>query len=147
MSRPLRSRNLSSAEYIAWSHEQVLLACQIEDVEGLANCKEIVNVAGIDIVQTGRNDLALSLGVPGETDHPKVREAEKRIIGTTLEAGKQVSLMVRLTNQELDEARQWVEQGVRILTIDSDYQVLIRAYQGGISKARALSGAIDARRS
>ena len=137
MSRPLRFRGLSAPDYLEWAHNQLIVSCQIEGTDGLANYREIVRVEGIDCIQTGRGDLSLALGVPGEDSHPKVLEAEKRIVEAALEAGKQVSLLQSLTEEGLEKARRWVEQGVRIMTVDSDYRVLLANYRAGLKKLQA----------
>jgi 4-hydroxy-2-oxoheptanedioate aldolase len=144
MSRPLRMRGLSASDYLAWANDQVILSCQIEGRDGIEHYREIIAVEGVDCIQTGRGDLSLALGVPGEEFHPKVLETEKRIVSTALEAGKQVSLLHPLTEDGLERTLHWIEQGVRILTIDSDYRVLVREYAAGLSKLRAMRAAENA---
>jgi 4-hydroxy-2-oxoheptanedioate aldolase len=139
MSRPLRMRGLSASDYLAWAANEVILSCQIEGSDGVENYKEIVKVEGVDCIQTGRGDLSLALGVPGEEFHPKVLEAEKRIVSAALEAGKQVSLLHPLTDDGIERTMRWIEQGVRILTVDSDYRVLMREFTAGLKKLRASS--------
>jgi len=136
MSRPMRLRGLTASQYLEWSQTQLLLSCQIEGAEGLENYKEIVKVKGVDCIQTGRNDISQALGVPGENLHPKVLEAEKRIVSAALDAGKQVSLVHSLNADGLERAARWMEQGVRIMTIDSDYMVLLESYKGAVKKLR-----------
>jgi 4-hydroxy-2-oxoheptanedioate aldolase len=136
MSRPLRLRNLTGAEYLEWSRTQLMLSVQIEGSEGLQNYRDIVRVEGVDCIQTGRNDLSQALGVPGENLHPKVLDAEKRIVEAALEAGKQVSLVHSLNDDGLERAARWIEQGVRIMTVDSDYMVLLESYRKGLSRLR-----------
>jgi 2-keto-3-deoxy-L-rhamnonate aldolase RhmA len=137
MSRPLRFRNLSASEYLDWASANIQVACQIEGADGLENHKEIVKVEGLSIVQTGRGDLSLALGVPGQDSHPKVLEAEERIVTAALEAGKQVSLLQALTDEGLERARKWIDQGVSIMTLSSDYQALLGSYKAGLGKLSA----------
>lgn len=137
MSRPLRLRNQSTAEYREWSRTQLLLSCQIEGREGLENYREIVKLDGVDCIQTGRNDISEALGIPGENLHPKVLDVEKRIVEAALAAGKQVSLVYSLNPDGLERAARWMEQGVRIMTIDSDYNVLLETFRAGVRKLRA----------
>jgi len=132
----MRLRNLSGAEYLEWSRTQLLLSVQIEGGEGLRNYREIVAVEGVDCIQTGRNDLSQALGVPGENLHPKVLDAERRIVEAALEAGKQVSLVHSLNDDGLERAARWMEQGVRIMTVDSDYMVLLETYRRGVKRLR-----------
>jgi len=136
MSRPLRFRNLTAGQYFEWAAENVQVACQIEGADGLENYKEIVKVAGLGIVQTGRGDLSLALGVPGQDSHPKVLEAEERIVTAALEAGKQVSLLQALTDEGIERARRWIERGVTIMTLSSDYQALLASYKNGLGTLR-----------
>lgn len=136
MSRPLRFRGLSAPEYLEWAQSQVVVSCQIEGRDGIENYQEIVKVDGLDVIQTGRGDLSLALGVPGEEFHPKVLEIEERIVTAALEAGKQVSLLQPLTEDGINRTQRWIEQGVRILTVDSDYRVLLREYETGLKKLR-----------
>ena len=136
MSRPLRMRGMSASDYLAWTTEEVILSVQIEGRDGVENYKEIVRVEGVDCVQTGRGDLSLALGVPGEDFHPKVLEAEQRIVEAALEAGKQVSLLHSLTEDGIERTKRWMEQGVRIMTVDSEYRVLLREYGEGLKELR-----------
>ena len=136
MSRPLRLRGMSATEYLDWATNEVILSCQIEGRDGVENYQEIVKVEGVDCIQTGRGDLSLALGVPGEEFSPKVLDAEKRIVEAALEAGKQVSLLHPLTEDGIERTLRWMEQGVRILTVDSDYRVLMREYSAGLKKLR-----------
>lgn len=136
MSRPLRMRGLSAKEYLDWSRDEVILSCQIEGRDGIDNYKEIVKVEGVDCIQTGRGDLSLALGVPGEDSHPRVLEVEERIVEAALEAGKQVSLLHSLTEDGIERTRHWIKQGVLVLTVDSEYRVLLREYGEGLKKLR-----------
>lgn len=138
MSRPLRMRGLSATDYLDWARDEVLVSVQIEGADGVANYKEIVTTEGVDCVQTGRGDLSLALGVPGEEFHQKVLDAEARIVEAALAAGKQVSLLHPLTEDGLQRMEAWMKQGVRIMTVDSDYRVLIREYSEGLKKLRAM---------
>jgi 4-hydroxy-2-oxoheptanedioate aldolase len=123
MSRPLRMRGLSAPDYLAWARDEIVVSVQIE---------------GVDCVQTGRGDLSLALGVPGEEFHQKVLDAEAHIVEAALAAGKQVSLLHPLTDDGLARMEAWMKQGVNIITVDSDYRVLIREYSAGLKKLRAL---------
>jgi 2-dehydro-3-deoxyglucarate aldolase/4-hydroxy-2-oxoheptanedioate aldolase len=62
----------------AHANANTLLAVLIETREAVANAEQIL-LPGIDLVLVGHQDLAQSLGVPGEFGHPSVREATARI--------------------------------------------------------------------
>jgi len=90
-------------DYFARASEEVLVAAWVEDVEGIRNLDEILRVPGVDAICFGFCDLALSMGLPGQADHPdvqaaladgrrKVVAAGKVLIGepTSIETGKEL---------------------------------------------------------
>ena len=133
---------LDGDEYRRWASEDVLVGCQIEDEAGIEHYLEIVRVEGIDIIHTGRNDLAEALGVPGEQFHPTVLEMERRIVEAALEAGKQVSLFYPLTVQGFELAQQWIAKGVSIFALDIDHRALSATYTAAVSAVRGLSAGL-----
>lgn len=62
--------------------DEITLAVQIEDLEGLENVDEILAVPGIDYLQLGPGDLSADLGYPGNDKHPVVLAALKKILKT-----------------------------------------------------------------
>jgi 2-keto-3-deoxy-L-rhamnonate aldolase RhmA len=114
----------------------VLLSVQIEGTEGLQTYAEIVKVEGIGCIQTGRNDISLALGVPGEQFHPKVLEAEQRIVGAALDAGKQVSLVHPANEDGFERMARWIEQGVKIHTIEADLTALASFYSHALGRLK-----------
>lgn len=67
-------------EYLHAANASLLVALQIETVEGLTNLEEILAVPGIDVIFIGPGDLALSLGAFGPQGRPKLDAAVTRII-------------------------------------------------------------------
>ncbi len=60
------------------ANANTLLAVLIETAEALENAEEIL-IPGIDLVLVGHQDLTQSLGIPGQYDHPRLREANARV--------------------------------------------------------------------
>ena len=56
--------------YINKSNENNLLVLNIESKPAIENLDQILDIAGIDAVQIGPNDLTTSLGIPEEYDNP-----------------------------------------------------------------------------
>ena len=76
------------SEYAEWSNRETLVCVQIEDAEAVENIEEIVGVEGVDVFFVGPSDLSQSLGYPGRSDHPLVREAMERVFDVVASAGK-----------------------------------------------------------
>lgn len=127
ISRPVRMIGVSAEAYFRWAEEELVVSVQIESNQGLAALDEIVTVDGLDMIQSGRQDLALALGVPGQPDHPKVLEAEERIVDAAHRAGKWVSLHFPPAPESIDRARRWALRGIECVTIGGDVQILFHA--------------------
>lgn len=134
--RPLRTLGVSAAEYRRWADEELVVSVQVESREGVEAIEEIVAIDGLDMVQSGRSDLALSLGIPGQTTHRDVLAAEERIFEAARRAGKWVSLHFPPGSTSLDEARAWADRGVQCITLGSDTQIMFDAIRQRTRGAR-----------
>ena len=66
----------SGPAYMEHTNSNILVMAQLEDVQALDNIDEILSVDGIDIYSSGAQDIAQSMGLPGQPNHPKVKEFE-----------------------------------------------------------------------
>lgn len=110
---PGRSRlwgTVPGEEYYATINDQILLLAMIEDPEAIENI-EAVAAVGLDVLWVGTGDLAAGYGVPGQTSHPKVAEAARRV----LEAGKKTGIAVGWPAQSIEDARNAAAAGYRAI--------------------------------
>jgi 2-keto-3-deoxy-L-rhamnonate aldolase RhmA len=84
-------------EKLAAANERTTLFCQIETAEGAENADEIAAVDGIDCLWIGHFDLSVSLGIPGQFDHPKFLKAVERTIAATNKHQKALGRLVPTT--------------------------------------------------
>ena len=70
-----------------WNDESTLII-QVESIEAVNNIDNLLSFDQIDGVMIGPYDISGSLGVPGETNHPKVIEASKKVINSCKKYGK-----------------------------------------------------------
>jgi len=68
-----------AADYHAFANEQRFLVVQIEDKEAVDDMEAIVATEGIDVIFLGPADLSHSYGVPGQFEHPCVRDAVDKL--------------------------------------------------------------------
>ncbi len=77
--------NLDS-DYSRKINDQVLVILQIEHVDAVENIEAIAALDGVDVLFIGPNDLAGSIGKPGQLDDPECAalyaQAEQRILAT-----------------------------------------------------------------
>lgn len=77
------------------ANRETAVSVIIEGLDGIANMEEIIATPGIDSVSVGNIDLAVAMGVPGQTFHPKVIEAVKNCARLCEKYGKTCSAQVR----------------------------------------------------
>jgi 4-hydroxy-2-oxoheptanedioate aldolase len=101
-------------------NDYVSLTIQIEDIKVADYIDDILSLEGIDMVSSGRNDISQSLGIPGESTHPKVLEMEDLIIRKALQYGKTPVILV----SSKEEMRTFVNKGVKVFTVANDEALL-----------------------
>lgn len=123
---------LSVKEYFQQSLEQTLVIAQCESSEGLENIEAIAEVPGIDVIFLGPFDLSHSLGIPGEVEDPRIKEAERRIVDVCERNGKAAGIFA--VNGAA--GRQRSMQGFRYVTVATDALLLNAAAVGELKAAR-----------
>jgi 2-keto-3-deoxy-L-rhamnonate aldolase RhmA len=75
-------------EYTSTWNATSSLIIQVESVEAVENIDALVAFDEVDGVMVGPYDISGSLGVPGQTGHPRVIEASRHVIEACSRAGK-----------------------------------------------------------
>jgi 2-keto-3-deoxy-L-rhamnonate aldolase RhmA len=69
-------------------NERIFLSMNIEGPQAVKNVRDILAVDGVDAVSVGRMDLSVLLGIPGEVNHPAVKQAVMEVAEAAHKAGK-----------------------------------------------------------
>lgn len=123
---------LATPEFLARANDDVSLILQIESAAGIEAVDGILAIEGIDALFVGPYDLSQSLGIPGETSHPRVFAAAERIVRSAEANGVAVGVF---TNSEQDALR-WLSAGVRYLCLSVDTVFLLNAMRVGLTTLR-----------
>jgi 4-hydroxy-2-oxoheptanedioate aldolase len=75
-------------DYLARASETVSLTVQIESEAAVAAVEDILAVDGVDAIFLGPSDLAASMGLLGQQEHPQVRAAVEHCLAAAQAAGK-----------------------------------------------------------
>ena len=67
-------------EYITCWNQNSSFIIQVESIQAVNNIEKLLSFDEVDGVMVGPYDISGSLGFPGQTDHPKVIEASKKVI-------------------------------------------------------------------
>lgn len=110
-------------DYLARAHELVSLTVQIETAEALAVAGEIAAVDGVDALLVGPADLAASLGLLGQQNHPDVVAAVESVI----RAGRAAGTPVGVNAFDAATADRYAEVGAAYVLVGSDVTLLARA--------------------
>lgn len=115
-------------------NDQVHLTIMLESKEAFDHLDEIVATPGIDAVTLGPSDLAQELGVLGTPEEARVIDEHRdRLIDAAKRHGKDVALLC----SSVEQARHWMDAGVKIIAFASDVAMLQRAYGEVVSQLRA----------
>lgn len=120
------------AEYLAAANGALLLAVQVETVEGVANVEEIAAVEGVDVVFIGPGDLAVSLGAVG----PQGQAALEAAIVSVIEACRRARRAVGLFRPGTADLARWRTAGISFFLIGSDAMFLGAAVAACAAAAR-----------
>ena len=115
-----RSNNWGSNfdEYVTEANNRTVVIVMIESVEAVENIYEILEVDGIDGVFIGPYDLSGSYGVVGQTSHPKIMAARKRVIDACTKTKK--SAGIHLLYADHDSIQTAIQQGFTFIALDTD---------------------------
>ncbi|MGI6149602.1 MAG: HpcH/HpaI aldolase family protein [Limnochordia bacterium] len=100
-----------------------LVILQLEGTEAIDNIDSILQVPDIDILFIGPYDLSQSLGIPGETSHPKVVEQMQFIVEKARSAGIVVGTFV----DQLEAIQRWKDAGVQYISYSVDVGIFVEA--------------------
>ena len=106
-------RNLQEA------NEQILIVAMIESAKGLENLEEIASHPELDMIWIGHYDLASSLGVPGEIQHPTMLAAFEKLVCVGRHYGKFVGRGVN----DVKTAVEWARKGYQAMSYSRDINV------------------------
>jgi 4-hydroxy-2-oxoheptanedioate aldolase len=121
----LEYRPFPTAEANAVINDATMVIVQFECADAVDKAEEIAAVEGIDMVLIGVNDLLADLGLAGQYEHPRVRDAYARTIAACRKHGKHVGVGGLSTRPKL--AAEFIAMGARLLSTGTDMQFLLAA--------------------
>lgn len=107
-------------DYLHNAGDTVNLIVQIESQQAVDNAEAIVATEGVDAVFIGPSDLAASMGLIGQQQHPDVLAAVDKAMQAAIKAG--VPVGVNAFNR--DQARAYLDAGAEFVLVGADVQLL-----------------------
>ncbi|WP_175316841.1 HpcH/HpaI aldolase/citrate lyase family protein [Pseudarthrobacter sp. C4D7] len=109
-------------DYLARASDTISVTVQIESTAAVEAVEDILAVDGVDAVFIGPSDLAASMGLLGQQEHPQVRAAVDHCLSAAQAAGKPAG--VNAFNP--DTARHYLANGAAFILVGADVAILAR---------------------
>jgi 4-hydroxy-2-oxoheptanedioate aldolase len=125
---------VGTKQYVKAMNDTVI-AFMIEKKSAVDNLEEILSVKGVDMIQFGPCDYSISIGVPGEFNHAKVKEAELKAIKTAVKMNirPRVELGWGFTKEDVQK---YAELGVRDFCNGTDVEIVHSWVKENLAKMR-----------
>lgn len=108
--------------YIQKWNETSTFLIQVESIQAVENIEKLLGFDEIDGVMVGPYDISGSLGVPGQTSHPLVIEASRKVIAACERFGK--SCGTQVADASPDNVQALFDMGHTFAILGSDLFVL-----------------------
>jgi 4-hydroxy-2-oxoheptanedioate aldolase len=109
--------------YLDRASDTIALFVQIETVDAITSLDEILAVEGIAGVFIGPSDLAASMGLLGQQDHPDVVSS----VNSAISAAKSAGVRVGVNAFAPATAKAYIETGVDFILVGADVALLARS--------------------
>lgn len=119
-------------EFLEINNEDTLAIVQIERKVAIERIDDLLSVPGVDVAMIGPEDLSVSLGVPGETTHPKVEKAIEQVIA----AANRHNVVSGIHMGSVTQLQDWMAKGMRMIMYSSDLGFLMEAASAGLSQIK-----------
>lgn len=113
-------------------NSEVMTLVQIETAAGLEAVDEIAAVGGIDVLWIGHFDLTVSLGIPGDFASDAYRDAVDAVLAAGSRHGKAVGMVC----SSVEEGRDLLARGFRLLSYSLDIFLYEEAVRAGLAGLR-----------
>ena len=115
-------------EYLDRADAEVLAIGTIEHIDAIKSISEIVSTPGLDLVFIGPGDLATSMGLKGETEHPEVLAA----ITALEESIRDSPVILGGVATTPDRANEMIARGYQALVVGFDWSLLQRGIMSAV---------------
>ncbi|MHA3684395.1 HpcH/HpaI aldolase family protein [Leucobacter sp. HY1908] len=119
--------------YLGRARDTISLTVQIESAEAVRNVEEIVATDGVDAIFVGPSDLAASMGLLGQQNHPDVVASVLRAIEAGRAAGKPVGVNAFVPA----DAERYIAAGASFVAIGADVAILARQTEALVDRFTA----------
>ena len=129
-----RSWPLAEARWVL--NQETTVVAMIETPDALMKADEIAGVDGVDIVMIGTNDLCAEMGIDGQFEHQKVKDAYARVIDACRKHGKAAGIGGLAGKPKLIE--EFVARGALYVSSGADLSFILASGTQRLKEVRAM---------
>jgi len=108
--------------YYDFADQNVVVVIIIEEARAVEEIEAIAATPGVDVIFVGTSDLSFSFGCRGQTDHPKVQEALKKIVA----AGRAHQKALGLPAGDSEQIKRRIDEGFLFFQTTTDLNLMAR---------------------
>jgi 2-dehydro-3-deoxyglucarate aldolase/4-hydroxy-2-oxoheptanedioate aldolase len=120
-------------EIIEHQNRNILAVVQFETTTAMDRADELLSLEGLDIAMVGPADLSISLGIPGQFEHPLLISTVERLVEKCNRHGVVPGIQVRSAAM----ARAWVDRGMRFVGAGGEHGLLLEKAKEAVAMLRA----------
>jgi len=136
----IRYESRSFPEIIEHQNRNTLAVVQFETTTAMERADELLSQKGIDIAMVGPADLSISLGVPGQFDHPLLISTVDQLIARCNRHGVVPGIQTR----SLAMSKTWAERGMRFVGCSAEHALLLEKAKETVAQLRSVRAASPA---
>lgn len=121
-------------EDVAAENERTIVILQIEHIDAVERIDQIARVPGVDCLFVGQVDLAASMGLGWQVDHPAVAAATQQVLAAARSAGVPAGVGV---GDEPAQVLRWIASGAQVFSLNADWMYMQRAARETLTAVRA----------
>jgi 2-keto-3-deoxy-L-rhamnonate aldolase RhmA len=127
-------------EIIEHQNRETLSVVQFETTTAMERAEDLLSVKGLDVVMVGPADLSISLGVPGQFDHPLMLKTIDKLI----EQCNRHGVVPGIQTRGLAMAKLWAERGMRFVGAAAEHALLLEKARETVAALKAVKAAAPA---
>ena len=121
------------AEIIEHQNRETLAVVQFETATAMQRAEELLSLKGVDIAMVGPADLSISLGVPGQFDHPLMLSTIDRLI----EQCNRHGVVPGIQTRSVAMSKMWTERGMRFVGSGAEHGLLLEKAKEAVAQLRS----------
>ena len=122
--------------YVRSSNKNSFVMVQIEHIDAVNNIEEIVSVQGLDGTFIGPYDLSMSMGLPGQLNHPDVEKAKHHVQAVTRAHGLAAGIHIVHPDTAIGNLKASIKSGYQFIALGTDILLLGNACRILLEDAR-----------